>query len=564
MVGPFHGVTRRDVVAGSIVVGFLDADTTSAQLANASPINAFDYKVIITLAGAAYRYPDGPKIPWYYVDFREDGRIVFHLGALGDLTKSSPPPQPYHLSSHDVRIERAGIAVAVGTVPAHWWNAQWTYRPKSFAAAKTPAQIVAAHRMFAYGNTGMSLPPPRARVPYTVMGSSNIITYMPTTGERPDIGLVTDNSAYFMLGGDPSAMFDWALAAGSCPMHFRDESTGRPIDLSKYPQANAYDLPGLQGSPFLIKGPPDTRAPAYSEYGGGWHPQQAHFCEMSYLAHLATGDLGFLEDLQFSANFCVLTDASKSTPTGAIISGEQRGVGWALRELFMAHIATQDAEAAGRLPASCHPSLYWQALLDRARAYYDSYRTDPANQIFKLFASDKRFGPWQQDYCLAVLAFGLLTSHSEWRDIYLFALGNVIARTDGKSGYPPGWGGAYYLNTHEWSRNPDGSWNQNAFDLDKPLNWYSSFLFQKNDPGGPKLTQDEIDSLKSDPLNSGHAMTGFEYLMTTRAVLVMADYLDKNGLADVRKTYPDIDICLKNADQMVRSNGIINPRVSVV
>ena len=564
MAGRLHDITRRGTVAGGAAIGFLSAAPASAQTANAPSGSASNIKVIIALGGTTYSYPDGPKIPSYYVDFREDGRIIFHLGALGNLSGPPNPPKPYHLPAHDVRIERDGVVLAAGHVPAHWWNAQWTYRPKSFAVTKAPAQIVNAHRMFAYGDTGARIPAPPARVPYSIMGSSNITIEMPTTGERPDIGLITDNSAYFMLGGDPSAMFDWALAAGSCPMHFRDEATGKPIDLRKYPSANAYDLPGLQGAPFLIKGLPDPRAPIYSQYGGGWIPQQAHFCEMSYMAHIATGDLGFLEDLQFSANFCVLTDAEKSRPTGAIISGEQRGIAWALRELFMAHIATKDAEAAGRLPLSCHPSAYWQALLDQARVYYDRYRTNPNNQIFKLFAMDGRFGPWQQDYCLTALAFGLLTGHSEWEPIYLFALGNAIARTDGKSGYPPGWGGAYYLNTYEWSKKPDGSWNQEAYDFSKPLDWHSTFLFQQNDLSGPRLTQDEIDTLKSDPLNGGTAMTGSEYLMTTRAVLVMADYLDKKNMAGVRKTYPDIDICLKNINRMFRNNGVVNPRVSVV
>ena len=53
-----------------------------------------------------------------------------------------------------------------------------------------------------------------------------------------------------------------------------------------------------------------------------------------------------------------------------------------------------------------------------------------------------------------------------------------------------------------------------------------------------KLSKAQHDALVADPLNGGKAMMGEEYMMTTRAALVMADHLDKKGLAAVRATYP--------------------------
>lgn len=539
-------MNRRWILAGGMASTVLGATRLSAQPASPGP--ASDLKVSITLDGTTYSYPDGPKIPSYYVGFRQDGRIVFHLGALGNLSGASPQPKPYHLPAHHVRIERGGEVLLDSTIPRHWWNAQWTYRPKPLEVVKKPAQIVAERRMFAFGNTGAKVEKQPRRVPYTIMGSSDIVVGMPTTGERPDIGLVTDNSGYFMLGASPDPMIDWAQCAGSCPMHFRDEATGRPIDLMKYPAANAYDVPGLQGTPFLLKGPPNPRLPEYTSYGGSWTPQQAHYCEMSYVAYLATGDLGFLEDLQFSANFILLDDGALSKRFGkATPHGEYRGVAWAFRNLFMAHVATADAEAAGRLPASCHPSSYFKFLLDNALAYYRNAITNPARQTFRLVVEvDRMFAPWQVDYMLTALAFGVLTGHSDWTPLYLWALGNAIARTDAASGYPPGYGGAYYL------------------DPAQP-NWHAAFLagvarFDGAEPPPP----DRVAALNADPYNGGIPMRGLEYLMTTRAVLVMADYLDKNGLAAVRKTYPNFDLCLKTIDRMFLATGKVNPRVSVI
>lgn len=527
---------RRSILGAGAAIGVLRATGLYAQAVPATS----ELKVSLTWNNATYTYPDGPKIPSYYVGFRQDGRIVFHLGALGDLTKPRVQPTPYHLGPHHVRIEKGLAVVFEADILAHWWNAEWTYRPAPIAIKRTPAQIVAANRMFAYGNTGAST----SQTDFIFKGpmdSAGITIYMPTTGERGDIGLITDVSANYMLGGKPGPMLAWAQAAGSCPMHFRDEKTGKPIDLIKYPKANSYSEE-KQGAPWLLRGEVNPKAPGYRQYGGGWTPQQAHYCEMSYVAHVATLDPGFLEDLQYSANFTVLCDGHLSNARNiATVYGEYRGIAWALRNLFMAHVATQDAEAAGTLQTTCHPSSYWKALLDNQLAHYSKYMVDPNNQVFRLVSGPGKFGPWQVDYMLTALAFGVLTGHSDWAPLYLWALKNAIDRTSGKSGYPVGYGGAYYMDGEQ----PD---------------WYSAFLAM-SPPSARPPTQAQINALKSDPFNGGQAMVGGGYLMTTRAVLLMASYLDKKGLANVRATYPDLYTCIANVERMVHHT---TPRVSVV
>jgi len=546
-----NSLNRRRVLAGGAAGSVLGFTGLSAQ-----PPSSSNVKVSIVLDGVTYGYPDGAKIPSYYVLFRRDGSITFHLGALGNLsaTSVSEPPKPYHLPSHQVRIERDGKIVLDETLPAHWWNARWNYRPKPIAIIKTPAQIVAARRMFPYGRTGASVPPPRPRVPYRLMGASSIVRGMPLTGERPDIGLITDNSGYFMLGDSSDPMIDWALSAASCPMHYRDESTGKPIDLIKYPTANTYSTPA-QGKPWLLRGPMIAEGGGlWPTWGGEWIPQQAHYTEMSYVAYMATGDPGFLEDLQYSANFTVMCDAYVSAQLKrATLHGEYRGVAWALRNLFMARAATQDAEAAGALPASCMSSSYFKALLDNALAFYSPSITNPTRQVFRIVSdlvpagsTSAAMAPWQCDYMLTALAFGVLTGHSDWTPLYLWALKNAIDRTSGQSGYPPGYGGAYYLDATQ----PD---------------WKTAWLKGIANLGGAEAPSPaQVADLTADPYHGGVAMIGAEYLMTTRAVLVMADYLDKKGLAGVRQAYPDFDAGLKNINRMFSNYGRVNARVSVV
>jgi len=555
-------LNRRVVVAGGIASSV--ATGILAQTRNDASVATSNLKVTVTLKGAAYDYPDGPKVPSYYVGLRDDGRIVFHLGALGDLTKANAQPAPYEMGPHHVKIERSGTVLLEADIPAHWWNAEWTYRPTPIVIKRMPPQIVAADQMFPFGDIGAKA----ANVtvpPYTPMGSSSVTLAMPTTGERADIGLLSDPSAHFMRTGDGAAMLAWAQCAASCPVHFRDEKTKKPISLLQYPKANCYP-DSKANQPWLNYGPLRSDGSGYQSFGGNWTPQQAHYCEFgSYLAFLATHDTGFLEDLQYSANFTTgICDAYLSTPTMTITFGEMRGMAWAFRNLFMAHAATKYAESQGILPDTCHPSSYWKTLLDNQLAHQKVCMSDPTNQTFRLLGSVKRFGPRQVDYVLESVAFGILTGHSEWTNFWLWMLGNVIARTNGTSGYPVGWGMAYYLNTCPWLKNPDGSWNYNAYDTSKPFGWREAFQWLQNDNSGTPPTRAQLDALKADPLNGGVAMSLIESIMTTRSVLVMAAYLEKKGLANVRAMYPELDTCIANADRMVRNHGSVNPRASVI
>lgn len=464
-----------------------------------------------------------------------DGRVTYHLGNLFDGTL------PFHAGAYSDN----GVDVA-----AHFWNSEWTYRPSPIVAKHTPAEIIAAKRMFPYGDTGATLTPSPDYLPYTgPMSSAWITVYMPTTGERPDIGMITDPGGYFMLGGSLDGVIAAAQAAGSFPHHYRDERTGKPVDITQYPLANCYDNP--QGQPWFQRYPlnPDGS----NNVGGGMVSQQAHFPELAYIAYQATKDLGFLEECQYSGNYGLLTDAIISTPAGAIMHGEYRGLAWTLRNLFAASAATQDSEADGNLPDSCHPSSYWKTILANQLTYYSKNMADPANQVFHLFAGPMGFAPWQVDYMMTALSFGILTGHSDWSDFYLWNLKNTIDRTSGDSGYPVGWGTAYYM---------DGTLPD----------WYSSWLAMAPGLDSPPPPQAAIDALKADPYGAGNGYLPYDsanrtsasdYLKTTRAVLVMADYLEKLGLVNVRALYP-LDKCLSNVQRMIVAANAMNPRVAVV
>ena len=72
------------------------------------------------------------------------------------------------------------------------------------------------------------------------MGTAGIATYMPTTGERDDIGLLTEPQAEFVAtrsNAARGAMLAQAEASGSISWHMRDEGVGGPINFERHPNA---------------------------------------------------------------------------------------------------------------------------------------------------------------------------------------------------------------------------------------------------------------------------------------------------------------------------------------
>src|SRR5947209_3068168 len=103
MTDKINIINRRRILGGG-AAGLLSIVSVSAQTPIASRSSL---KVSITNEGAVYNYPDGPFMPSYDVGFRQDGRIVFHLGTLG-VENPTALSKPYHLGRHHVRIEDDG------------------------------------------------------------------------------------------------------------------------------------------------------------------------------------------------------------------------------------------------------------------------------------------------------------------------------------------------------------------------------------------------------------------------------------------------------------------------
>lgn len=246
--------------------------------------------------------------------------------------------------------------------------------------------------------------------------SVGLTRYMPTTGERQEIGLVTEAQAAWLCGGSPDNMLTQAAAHADVPVHF-----GK-VDLRETPWATTYG-PG-KGSPYFAVG------------GYAVTPETAHYPSLSYIPYLATGDIFYLEELQAAATFVLISGPGVPGYRPLLDGGQPRGLAWTLREVAQAYIATMEAEKSGPLPDGLLPSSYWKGRLDVYRdaltaKYVNS--PDPRVQAFRnmIVSFEVWIAPWEQDYLGAVLGWMVWTGRlDDWRPIYEWQAQQAIRRAE--------------------------------------------------------------------------------------------------------------------------------------
>lgn len=495
-----------------------------------------------------------------------DGNFLAMFGSV-----FAPEAVVRHLGPHHIDLfDAAGKAVLHADLRAHYWNSRVPLRTKPVTIARTPADLVAEGFSFPYGNTGVPVQP---CANYQYWGAfsaaySGITVYMPTTGERPSIGLLTDPEGEFMRTGRAGPMLAWADCGTDFPWFFYDEAAANFLDLTVYPEADSYDNPRGK-APYVIKGPKDPTN-GYFMYGGGMTPQLAHLWSAAYIAGAATKDLIYLSTVQAEAEFAIVSSAEASGPGGVVIHGEWRGSAWGHGMLFKAIRLTQDFESRGPLPPRYRSSAYFLKLNASTLAYWSAQMTSDVGIASGVCmeAGAVTVGPWQQNYWLMVLAFGMLTGRQEWLAFYLRMLKFAVMIYGGADGFPPGYGTPYYIDIRD----------DNGVAIADGKTLFADFL--KNELRNaltaaahgqqydPQVTQAQYDALQKDPLNGGKAMVGAGYNISGRAALVMGDHLDRNGPAwirgKVRAAHPSFDLALKNIQAMVLAAGYMEPKVSVI
>lgn len=339
----------------------------------------------------------------------------------------------------------AAVGLATSVVPLHvvaqalpkpsgpiFWTRSREFKPPKIVRSGT--QIIAERLALPVSkDTIRGSHPQTANTPGKWPGA----TSMGSTGEREELGIVSDDIALFLMGGSASDMIVWAETHGQVPVHFRVNDMGQAdpagkhmVDIRKLPRASCYyDQRAVNANPhFPISGP--------------FEPDMAHYPSVAYVPYLATGDLWYLQELQDAATFQLINGGPdyRKLDQGLLREDQTRGYAWGLRDLAQTYLATPEDAPSPLLPKS-----YWKRILDNNRDHFLATWVGKNGCHFAIDIEDGRVAPWQQDMLGAVIGWMIWTGKfSDWRPIYDWHIQQAIDRTSGKSGYPRSQAVQYY------------------------------------------------------------------------------------------------------------------------
>ena len=269
------------------------------------------------------------------------------------------------------------------------------------------------------------------------MGVGQADPGMPSTGGRPDIGLLPGWAAMYLLGMDRRAgeiTFGTADLAGSWSMHYRDRRTGLPVSLIDYPYMTLLGSAADTRNPATGKSeqfPPCARPDACRTPNKHDVSHQPNF---AYLPYLLGGDHYYLEELQFWGMY----DVFNSNPNyrnhvkGLLATVQVRGQAWGLRALAEAAYITPDG----------HPLKDdFLRILDSNLDWYNAkYPQNPeANKLGVIvngfavtYEENTALSPWMDDFFTSSVGHVAELGFAKARPLLLWKAKYPVARMIGE------------------------------------------------------------------------------------------------------------------------------------
>lgn len=285
-------------------------------------------------------------------------------------------------------------------------------RPRSStlpAITRTPAELGKLVLPFGPARNAKAYP---TYAPGSDYESAGLTRYMGTTGERQEIGLVTEAQAVWLAGGSPNNMLVQAEAHNDVPVHF-----GK-VDIFAQPDASCY-----YGYDSAIGSYPIGN-PSFNTEDRPVKPETAHYPALNYVPYLATGDIRYLEGLQAQATFNLI----QGPPLYRfLMEGQPRGFAWLFRDLAACYLATPD-----NAPSHLLPKAYWKKVLDKYRDAFKAAWVNNQQPLVKnthaAFEVATWIAPWEQDYLGFVLGWMVYAGLEDWRENYEWSVQQAILR----------------------------------------------------------------------------------------------------------------------------------------
>ena len=328
-----------------------DWDTPTQTVVSGPEMSAYTYRkpiggdahLVAWLEVRAYKGGRVEVLPWI-----ENGylKVAGPSAKSGTASFSLGGSQRFSQSLNLLNHQRA--VLASGTTLTHWYGgADPQVTPRHNAAYLMGTKLVPNYR----GNTSASSSLFAGLVAsYTPLAQANFQTNMGDTGYDAAIGLLPEwDVSYLTSAGDPRAyraVLINGYAAGRYGIHYRDESTQRPLKFSSHPNLEMSEGSGVA---FIGSSTTNSYTPAPT---GGVPPtyDSPHGPSMGYMAYLLTGWNYYLEETQLlaTAHYLKNSDDIRKGSKGVIQtntgSNATRGAAWALRTLIQAAAITPDAD----------------------------------------------------------------------------------------------------------------------------------------------------------------------------------------------------------------------------
>ncbi|MCS6944602.1 MAG: hypothetical protein RMK97_04190 [Sutterellaceae bacterium] len=281
----------------------------------------------------------------------KSGRATFSLGGTkrydssDDASFTSAYGVPVVSNGVITMPHHTRIVLVSGGRHSHWLGNDPSIFPlysRSYweSTRLTPAYLPASIDAAALNALNLSYSPMRHVYQEQGMGGAG--------DDGHNIGLLPKSSVFFLVGNSPiayRAMIANALALGSYCIHYRDETTGRPLRFADYPNLTINSGTGMS--------PPTPSGTAAYLYA------LTHHGAACYLPYLVTGWNWFVEEMQFQttlhylaqtpagrnyANYLMSAAAINYGP-GIYSNAGLRGLAWQWRTCAMTASCTPDSDS---------------------------------------------------------------------------------------------------------------------------------------------------------------------------------------------------------------------------
>ena len=376
-----------------------------------------------------------PDLSNFSVFFRSDrdaarDEVVFEFGSIFT-------GEPTNMGPYTARIWRGTEMLAEIEAPlGHYWHSRWRWQSAPRPIIYDPAVWMSEGLLPYYSEAlfGSAIPLSNPRTYAGPMDLAGIEGYIPSTGERDEIGLFTEGQAEFLCTGSESSWASvqaWLEASGTLPWHFRDENTHAPLDWDVYPNATMY-------------GGQDSGDPHITNPTSPIMLDVAHEGSFGFLPFVLTGDPYALESMQYAATYNVVS-LSPGARANYNLGNGIRGMAWSLRALAQCVTVTPET-----IPSWLKPRAYFKARLDAEHQWFlDCYVNSdelPACNLSLVndgagapaslpYPANSWFNIWQEDFLTATIGWMVTAGHENWRDVLTWKATDVMARTNGTSGW---------------------------------------------------------------------------------------------------------------------------------